>query len=121
MGRGSATKDQEDPSLILTTHFNAHHNKLNFLHKSQVEAHPYFRNENLLNFCNANDIHVTAYAPLGSPDSASIMGRPEGLEGPMDDPLVIQVAKRLGKSAAQVCRHVAQNKINLLIDKSGHH
>ena len=38
----------------------------------QVEAHPYWSNSRLLAFCKANSIHMTAYSPLGSPDSASV-------------------------------------------------
>ena len=49
----------------------------------QVEAHPYFRNADLLSFCGRRGIHVTAYAPLGSPDSAAIMGRSSSTPGPM--------------------------------------
>ena len=41
----------------------------------QVEAHPYFRNEAVLEFCKHQGIHVTAYSPLGSPDSADVIKR----------------------------------------------
>jgi diketogulonate reductase-like aldo/keto reductase len=50
---------------------------------SQVESHPYFRNAALVSFCKLHGIHVTAYAPLGSPDSAAIMGRSSNTPGPM--------------------------------------
>ena len=68
---------------------------------NQVEAHPYFRNDALLAFCQQQGVHVTAYSPLGSPDSAAIMGRAAGTPGPMQDPVVLRVAEKLGKSAAQ--------------------
>lgn len=32
----------------------------------QVEVHVYFQQNDLINFCNENNIVVTAYAPLGS-------------------------------------------------------
>ena len=32
---------------------------------NQVEVHPYFQNDELIEFCQKNDIVVTAYAPLG--------------------------------------------------------
>jgi diketogulonate reductase-like aldo/keto reductase len=35
---------------------------------NQVEVHPYFQNTELVDFCQTNDIIVTAYAPLGAPD-----------------------------------------------------
>lgn len=37
---------------------------------NQVEVHPYFRNQELIEFCAANGVHVTAYSSLGTPSSA---------------------------------------------------
>lgn len=44
---------------------------------------------------------MTAYSPLGSPDSASLMKR---VNSPllMEDPVVNRIATKLGKSPAQV-------------------
>ena len=33
---------------------------------NQVELHPFLQQQNLLEFCRAHNIHLTAYAPLGS-------------------------------------------------------
>ena len=33
---------------------------------NQVELHPFLQQNNLLDYCRENDIHLTAYAPLGS-------------------------------------------------------
>lgn len=35
---------------------------------NQVELNPYFQQDDLVEFCKLNDIHVTAYSPLGSND-----------------------------------------------------
>lgn len=66
----------------------------------QVEIHPYWRQERLLEFCETNGVHVTAYSPLGSPDSAAMFGR----DAPalMRDPAVVAVAERAGKNVGQV-------------------
>jgi len=87
----------------------------------QVEMHPYFRNQALLSFCRAEKIHVTAYSPLGSPDSATLLGRDNapritpssssaasrsdpyaGITGPLYDPDIQSIAQRLGRSVAQI-------------------
>ncbi|KAM6574112.1 hypothetical protein CsatA_022439 [Cannabis sativa] len=53
---------------------------------SQMEMHPGWRNDKMLEACKNNGIHVSAYSALGSED----------------DPIVERVAKKLNKSPAQV-------------------
>ena len=66
----------------------------------QCEAHPLWRNDEVVAFCGRNNIHFTAFSPLGSPDSADIFRR----DAPalMDDPVVRDIADRTGKNIGQV-------------------
>ncbi|CAE6828281.1 aldo/keto reductase [Paraburkholderia aspalathi] len=58
----------------------------------QVEAHPYLPETELLEFCKAKEIVFLAFAPLG-----------HGIRpGPLEDPVVSQIAARIGKTPAQV-------------------
>ncbi|CAE6704499.1 putative oxidoreductase/MSMEI_2347 [Paraburkholderia nemoris] len=58
----------------------------------QVEAHPYLPEMELLEFCKAKEIVFLAFAPLG-----------HGIRpGPLEDPVVSQIAARIGKTPAQV-------------------
>jgi alcohol dehydrogenase (NADP+) len=58
----------------------------------QVEAHPYLPETELLDFCKAKGIVFLAFAPLG-----------HGIRpGPLEDPVVLAVAARIGKTPAQV-------------------
>ncbi len=62
---------------------------------NQVERHPYLQQPELLAFCQANAIGITAYAPLGSP--------PAGTTSPLlADPVISTIAAAHGTSAAQV-------------------
>jgi alcohol dehydrogenase (NADP+) len=58
----------------------------------QVEAHPYLPETELLEFCSAKGIELLAFAPLG-----------HGIRpGPIEDPVVLSIAKLVGKTPAQV-------------------
>lgn len=73
---------------------------------NQVEVHPYFNQQQLQDFCDDNDIAVTAWMPLM---------RNRGL---LDDPVNVEIAKRYNKTPAQVVLrwHLAHNR--LIIPKS---
>ena len=58
----------------------------------QVEAHPYLPETELLEFCKEREIVFLAFAPLG-----------HGIRpGPLEDPVILQTAERVGKTPAQV-------------------
>ena len=58
----------------------------------QVEAHPYLPETELLEFCKEKEIVFLAFAPLG-----------HGIRpGPLEDPVISQIATRIGKTPAQV-------------------
>src|ERR1700719_4979803 len=58
----------------------------------QVESHPYLPETELLEYCRQNGIVLLAFAPLGH-------GMKPGL---LEDPVILAIATRVGKTAAQV-------------------
>jgi alcohol dehydrogenase (NADP+) len=58
----------------------------------QVESHPYLPEAELLEFCKEKGIVLLAFAPLG-----------HGMRpGPLEDPVILAIAARVGKTPAQV-------------------
>jgi len=71
---------------------------------NQVEMHAMFRQEALVNFCNNNGVHVTAYGPLGSGDqwASDGLGRKCAAEERLlSHPETLRVAKSAGCTPAQ--------------------
>ena len=58
----------------------------------QVESHPYLPETELLGFCKERGVVLLAFAPLGHG------ARP----GPIEDPVVVAIAKRIKRTPAQV-------------------
>lgn len=61
---------------------------------NQVELHPYFAQPGLVKYCQGKGIVVEAYSPLGN----NIYSLPMAIE----DPAIIEIAEKLGKTPAQV-------------------
>lgn len=60
----------------------------------QIELHPYLQQTDLIEYCQNNGIHVTAYSPLGSQASGDV--------DLLQDPAINEIAKKLNKTPGQV-------------------
>jgi alcohol dehydrogenase (NADP+) len=66
---------------------------------NQIELHPYLQQPGMLDYCNKNRIHVTAYSPLGSLDRPSVL---KAKDEPvlLEDPTIVR--NYAGPSAHQL-------------------
>lgn len=84
---------------------------------NQIELHPYHQQPQMLEFCAAQEVFVTAYSPLGSPD------RPAGLKAAdepllLEDPTIAAIAAAHQASPAQVLISWALHRGTAVIPKS---
>lgn len=82
---------------------------------NQVECHPYLPQSELSKYCEENEIVVTAYSPLGSPDRP--WAQPGDVEL-MKSPVLITIAERVSKSVAQVLIRYQIQRGHVVIPKS---
>ena len=84
---------------------------------NQIELHPYLQQSAMLDFCQQQGVHLTAYSPLGSAD------RPANLKAE-DEPILMQdatigaIAQRHGVTPAQVLISWAIHRGTAVIPKS---
>jgi diketogulonate reductase-like aldo/keto reductase len=83
---------------------------------NQVEMHPMLRQDELLEYCKTVGTHVTAYSPLGSPDSEAMVGH--NGSSLLTHPVVLKVAEETGKSPGQVLIRWALQHGSSVIPKS---
>ena len=81
---------------------------------NQIELHPYLQQTAMVEFCQHKNITVTAYSPLGSPGNM----KPKGFPVIAEEPIIIEIAKRLGKSPAQVMIRWGMQRNTVVIPKS---
>lgn len=68
---------------------------------NQVECNPSLNQRKLIEFCKDLDITLTAYSPLGRPKHYE--KDPDNMPKPaLDDPKVIEIGKKYGKTSSQV-------------------
>lgn len=84
---------------------------------NQIELHPYLQQPAMLEFCHSHNIHLTAYAPLGSAD------RPARLKVDdepilLEEPAIVSLAARHGISPAQLLISWAIHRGTAVIPKS---
>jgi len=84
---------------------------------NQIELHPYLQQPAMVEFCKAKNIHLTAYAPLGSAD------RPAGLKEKdepilLEDPVIVAIAQKHSISPAQLLISWAIHRETVVIPKS---
>lgn len=84
---------------------------------NQIELHPFLQQKKMLDFCAENNILVTAYSPLGSPD------RPAGLKKKdepslLSHPVIIELAQKRNISAGQLLISWALSRNTVVIPKS---
>lgn len=67
---------------------------------NQIECHPYWPQKGLVKLCRDNEIHVSAFGPLGCVPIPALKGRTG--PGPLEDETIATVAKKYSKTPAQV-------------------
>ena len=82
---------------------------------NQVESHPLLAQNELFNFCRENDIHYTAYSPLGSRDRP---GRDEDEIDMFENEVIKRIAAKHGVHAAQILIKWAEARGSSVIPKS---
>ena len=84
---------------------------------NQVELHPYLPQAELIEYCQAHQVAVTAYSPLGSRDRPDIF---KAADEPvlLDDQTVVDIAAKHGRTPAQILIAWALSRETVVIPKS---
>jgi diketogulonate reductase-like aldo/keto reductase len=77
---------------------------------NQIESHPYFDNQEVIDYCLNNDIAITVWRPLGGGTVNNVMS----------DELIVKIAKKYHKTAAQILIRWHLQRGVVVIPKSVH-
>lgn len=86
---------------------------------NQVELHPYLQQNDLLEFCRKNKIHLTAFSPLGSGDRSSKMKAPDE-PSLLDNEVIKEIAEKHDATPGQILIKWHVQRGTSVIPKSVH-
>ena len=84
---------------------------------NQIELHPLLQQTDMLEFCSSENIHLTAYSPLGSKDRIPQM-KAENEPNLFENPIIVEIAKAHNCSPAQILISWAMERGTSVIPKS---
>ena len=84
---------------------------------NQIELHPLLQQTEMLEYCNSENINLTAYSPLGSKDRIPQM-KADNEPNLFDNPIVVEIAQAHNCSSAQVLISWAIERETSVIPKS---
>jgi len=87
---------------------------------NQVERHPYFPQNELLDFCTQNKVFLTAYCSLGSRGFEQ-RTKDANVVDLVDNPVIKGIASQYGKTTAQVLLRWSVDTNVMCIPKSSNH
>jgi aldehyde reductase len=82
----------------------------------QIEIHPYLPQNDLIRYCQKNDIVVTAYSPLAN--NSNYYGRKHDSPNLLHEPDIVEIAQKHTKTPAQVAIRWALQRNTIVIPKS---
>lgn len=82
---------------------------------NQIEIHPNFTQEPLVEYCQKEGVVVTAYSPFASPDNPWLK---EGYKPVLEDVTINEISKRMNKTPAQVILRYLMQRNLIVIPKS---
>lgn len=85
---------------------------------NQIEVNPYLTMVDLVNVCQANDVKVTAYSPLGNPSKPPTRVWDADHKGLLEDDRLAPIAKKYNKSVAQVLIRFGLDRGLMVLAKS---
>ncbi|KAI6677636.1 hypothetical protein NL676_038432 [Syzygium grande] len=82
---------------------------------NQIELHPYFQRDSLVNFCQRHGVCVTAHTPLGGATANAIMF---GSVSCLDNSILKGLAKKYRKTVAQIVLRWSIQRNTVVIPKT---
>lgn len=84
---------------------------------NQVELHPFLQQDSLLEFSKKNNIHLTAYSPLGSGDRIKEM-KAENEPSLLEEPVIKKIAEKHSATPGQILISWSVERGTAVIPKS---